>query len=409
MKKLRPEDVFTPAAPAVDSLVYAKRKDSSMLFSDTLNEKGTQILVYGDSAIGKTSFVLTELRTKKIPHIRVQCNSRMTSKQIADELLRELKEGIEQKEVKKDAVSPELSVNVYLAKAKFGGNTSTEIEKTLGGHMGSVQHITEILSKKKITLVVDDFEKAKDDNTKVFIANLAKNLSDRATSANSARIIVVGISDTADHLINADLSIDSRLMSLYIPRMNNEEMEEILQVGFNKLRIKEEDGIIKSLAGTFGGFPKYAHAIGLEVSRAVLATDNKVIETNSVAGAIRAFLRRYCRSVKARYEKATIVRCKPKQDYILVAKGLSELGISDDFTLEEARSAIEDYIRSQMYGMDPYSMDSYSMDKKKLKILLARLSKPERGSLFSKSSITGKYRFTDPLSPIFLNLGEYIP
>jgi len=404
MKSFKPEEVFTPAAPAVGSVVYAKRKNSAITFSETLNEKGSQVLVYGDSAIGKTSFVLTELRNKMIPHIRVQCNSKMTSKQISNELLRELKEGIEQKEIRKASISPELSVNVYLAKAKLGGESSDEIEKTLGGQMGSVQHITEILCTKKISLVVDDFEKAKDDYTKVFIANLAKNLSDRATSGKSARVIVVGISDTAEHLINADLSIDSRLMALYIPRMSDEEMEEILRVGFNKLRIKEEDGIIMSLASSFGGFPKYAHAIGLEVSRAVLAAGEKTIKTDAVARGMRAFLRRYCRSVKSRYEKATVVRCKPNQDYILVAKGLLELGRSNDFTLEEAKSAIEDYIRGQMYGEA-----TYSMDNKKLRTLLGRLCKAERGSLFSKSSITGRYRYTDPLSPIFLNLGQYIP
>ena len=125
MSKLKPEDVFTPAAPAVGSIVYARRRGPEQQFDDTLNEKGAQVLVYGDSAIGKTSFVLTELRRKKIEYVRVQCSSKMTWDQISKELMRELKEGIEHREVKEKSTSPELSVNVYVAKAKLGGESSS--------------------------------------------------------------------------------------------------------------------------------------------------------------------------------------------------------------------------------------------------------------------------------------------
>lgn len=407
MSHLTPEEVFTPAAPAVNSVVYTRRKVPEMEFKDTLNERGAQILVYGDSAIGKTSFVLRELRHKKIDHIRVQCNSRMTWDQISNELLRELKEGIEQREVTTKAISPELSVNVYFAKTKLSGESGKEIEKVLGGNLGSVQHITDILCTKKISFVIDDFEKAKVTATKVSVANLAKNLSDRATSGKSARVIVVGISYTADDLINADLSIDSRLVALQISRMNDEEMEKILSVGFEKLGIKDKDGIASSLAKCFGGFPKYAHAIGLEVSRAVFAADEKTVTPDSVQRGIRAFLQRYCRSARTRYNKATIVRYKPKPEYIMVVKALSELGALNEFTLEEANRTIEDHIRSSIYGKDKPS-EIFKMDQNKLRTILARLSKPERGSMFSRSKITGKYRYSDPLSPIFISLGENI-
>jgi hypothetical protein len=165
MSKLKPEMVFTPKAPAVDSIVYARRRGPEQEFGDALNEHGTQILVYGDSAIGKTSFVLTELRHKKIEYVRVQCSSKMTWEQISNELLRELKEGIEHREVTAKATSPELSVNVYVAKAKLGGESSKQTEKIIGGNLGTVQHITDILCKKKISLIIaimPDMEKQRE-------------------------------------------------------------------------------------------------------------------------------------------------------------------------------------------------------------------------------------------------------
>jgi len=407
MSKLKPEDVFTPAAPAVGSIVYTRRRGPEQQFEDTLNEQGTQVLVYGDSAIGKTSFVLTELRHKKIEHVRVQCSSKMTWEQISNELLRELKEGIEHREVTAKAISPELSVNVYVGKAKLGSESSKQIEKIIGGNLGTVQHITDILCKKEISLVIDDFEKAKVSHTKVCVANLAKNLSDRAGRGKSARVIIVGISDNADDLIEADLSIASRLQALKIPRMYDEEMEEILNVGFAKLGIRSEGTVIRSLASSFGGFPKYAHGIGLEVSRAVFAAGERELTKDSVQRGIVAFLSRYCRGAKARYNKATVVRCKPKAEYILVIKGLSEIGLLNEFTLDEAKKAVEDYMRKDSLGLTKYG-EMFVIEKQMLRTILKRLSKPERGSMFTKSKITGKYRYSDPLSPIFINVGEYV-
>lgn len=407
MSRLEPEDVFTPAAPAVGSIVYTRRRGPEQQFEDTLKEQGTQVLVYGDSAIGKTSFVLTELRHKKIGHVRVQCSSKMTWEHISNELLRELKEGIEHREVTSKAISPELSVNLYVAKAKLGGESSKQIEKIIGGNLGTVQHITDILCKKEISLVIDDFEKAKVSHTKVCVANLAKNLSDRAGRRKSARVIVVGISDNADDLIDADLSIASRLQALKIPRMNQEEMEEILNVGFAKLGIRGGGTVISSLASPFGGFPKYAHGIGLEVSRAVFAAGERELTKDSVQRGIGAFLRRYCRSANARYNKATIVRCKPKPEYILVVKGLSGIGALNEFTLNEAKQAVEHYVRKDSLKLTKAG-EMFEIEKKMLRTILKRLSKPERGSMFTRSKITGNYRYSDPLSPIFINVGGYV-
>jgi hypothetical protein len=53
-------------------------------------------------------------------------------------------------------------------------------------------------------------------------------------------------------------------------------------------------------------------------------------------------------------------------------------------------------------------VEAFEMEKDKLKRILNRLSRPERGSMFTRSKITGRYRYSDPLSPIFINLGEYV-
>jgi hypothetical protein len=403
MARFTPEEVFTPTAPAIDSMVYARREAAETTFKQILQERGNQVLVYGDSAIGKTSFVLTELLRTKLSYVRVQCTSRITWDQISPEILRKLEDGIVLRQLSTTGLSPEVSVNVYFAQAKLGGNLETQTEKLMAGNMGTVLHIADVLGKHGISLVIDDFEKANKGSTQSCVANLAKNLSDSASSSKSARVIVIGISDNADDLIDGDLSIASRLQALHLPRMTEDEMIQILHIGFTKLGITCPLGIMTKLASLLGGFPKYAHAMGLELSRVVLDSKERTISWDHFENAIHKFLHRYCRTAKTRYNKATVVRCTPKPEYILVVKGLAEIGLKGEFTFEQAIEALENYDQSLPSTGDRRG----EFDKQKFRRTLDELCKSIRGPMFSRSRTTGLYRFSDPLSPIYISLDGY--
>jgi Cdc6-like AAA superfamily ATPase len=400
--RLLPEDVFTPAAPAVDSKVYAGRIIPASLLTNILREKGTQILVYGDSAIGKTSFVLTELRRRNVNHLRVQCESRMKWGQITNEILRQLKEGMPRRKVETDTTEGGVSLNLYFAKVKGGGSSADTIEIDLAGDVGSIGHITDVLSKHQMNLIIDDFEKVSSRQTKTSVANLAKNISDAARSRNSPRIIVLGIADSADDLIEADQSIASRLHPLQLPRMEDEEIAAIVSKGFAQLDISCAATVIRSLSQILGGYPKYAHAIGLEMSRGVLEDNSASVTDANMRRGIRAFLRRYGTHVQAIYNKATVIRGKDNPSYSLVIKALADKGVVGDFTIDEAVARIASYANSQ----SPSARQGVQMSKKELRRILDRLCRKERGPMFARSSRTGRYYFHNPLSPICLMLGE---
>jgi len=398
MAKLTPEEVFTPASPAVDSIVYTHRRKSELTFRKILQERGTQCLIFGDSAIGKTSFVLTELRQRKINHIRIQCTNKMTWNNISQEILRTLEEGIATKKTSTETGKGEVSLNVYIAKFKAGADSVDATESELGGDIGTVPHITDILLRKKVNLIIDDFEKINSKSTKAAISNLAKSLSDSSRSRQSPRLIVIGIADTADDLIEGDMSIGSRLYSLNLPRMHTEELAQILSKGFTELKIDIPRRISREVSKLLGGFPKYAHAIGLELSRSFLSADKKKDFGSIFRTAMDSFLDRYCAHVKAIYNKATVIRGKPKQEYFLIIKGLAQCGLYDGFSLDEAHDSLKDYIRDQFSGEKTIPQ----IDRTKLRNYIRILSSDARGKIFIKSSRRGLYHYKEPLVPIYI-------
>ena len=392
MAKLKPEDVFTPSAPAVDSRVYTPRLSPETMMKDTLKEKGTQILVFGDSTLGKTSFVLNTLRTQRIEHVRVQCTSGMRWEDISQEFLRKVSEGMPR--VKRTSSDSEggLGFDVFLLKGDIKESRKTEIEVDIPGSKGSVGHIADVLLKRNMVLVVDDFEKIKNQSTKTSIANLAKNLSDTAGPSNLPKVVVIGIADSADELIDADLSMGARLYPIEIPRMEDEEMIDILTKGFNALKIRKKHEELKALCTNMGGFPKYAHALGLEISRAFFEQDGKELDEGVYKRGISKFMHRYSAHAKALYNKATVVRGKPNKEYTFLIKILAEKGARGDFSFEDAMEAINSVVEN--------------LDKKRVRVILNRLTQKQRGPIFHRSKKTGKYRYHNPLSPISILLGE---
>lgn len=398
MSRLSPEEVFTPAAPAVDSIVYTHRRAPELVFRNILQEAGTQCLIYGDSAIGKTSFVLTELRRRNINHIRIQCSNKMTWNNISQEILRKLKEGIVRKITSTEGDNEKFSLNVYIAKFKAGVDFTDKIESELGGDIGTVTHITDILLQKKVNLIIDDFEKITSKTTKASISNLAKNLSDSSKSRQSPRVIVIGIADTADDLIEGDMSIASRLHPLHLPRMAAEELADIFTKGFRKLKIDIPYSNSKNISNLLGGFPKYAHAIGLELSRAYLSADDKRDLGSIFRIATEHFLDRYCAHVTAIFNKATVIRGRPKQEYILIIKGVAECGLQNGFSLDTGHDGLKEYIRKQFSGQSTIPQ----IDRIKFRNYLRILSSDARGAIFIRSSRTGRYYYKEPLMPIYI-------
>ena len=103
-----------------------------------------------------------------------------------------------------------------------------------------------------------------------------------------------------------------------------------------------------------------------------------------------------------------MLRGKLKAEYILVVKALAKIGLYDDFTVEQAQEAVDEYIDRNISLSGEKAVPATKMERQKLRTILNRLSQKERGPMFAKSKRTGRYHYQNPLTPIFITLDEYI-
>lgn len=87
--------------------------------------------------------------------------------------------------------------------------------------------LEEVLFEQNIVLIVDDMENLSGEAEKLRIrlAEIAKNMSDDAVNYENsyAKIVFIGIAETADELWSDVTSLKSRLATIPVPYLSQEE------------------------------------------------------------------------------------------------------------------------------------------------------------------------------------------
>lgn len=74
------EEVFTPSSSA--DLTFVKRSNIEKKFHSQFRICGKQLIVYGHSGSGKTTFLNRYFKEKKISVVTIQCDANMSFDQI---------------------------------------------------------------------------------------------------------------------------------------------------------------------------------------------------------------------------------------------------------------------------------------------------------------------------------------
>lgn len=282
MAKRTPEQVFTPAKPVSDDM-FANRQFEGLQkrVEGALLEQGRQVILYGETGVGKTSLVNHVCRTRSIKRIRVECGDTF------EEMMRgALGQVIDRTEIETvEKLSAELSFG-----AKIHAIFNAEAKASISGER-RFQHnalslsstVAEAFRLKKIdVLFLDNFEnlsaKGHYAETATDIAQLMKSFSDRADEFDDApKVVVAGIPAASHELIDLDVATARRTAQIEVPRMPEEELEQILIRGETKLGMRFEGLIRPQIVKQSDGFPYYTHLFALHASRCAIENGNAAI------------------------------------------------------------------------------------------------------------------------------------
>jgi Cdc6-like AAA superfamily ATPase len=252
-----------------------------------------------------------------------------------------------------------------------------------------VRRILTLLSQSSLPiLIVDEFDRLSEVPRRAF-ADTIKTLSDHAVPAT---VILVGVADSVEQLIEEHASVERALVQIRMPRMSKEEIESIIRTGAQRLEMSIDEAAITRVSKLSQGLPHYAHLIGLYASRVTIDQSSVEITLTSIEAAVSRAVNGTQQSVRSTYDIA--VR-SPRKDnlfsLVLLACALAETNELGYFAAQDVRDPM------QKISGKKYEIPSFAQH-------LNDFCDQKRGPVLHKDGMRRRfrYRFVNPLLQPFV-------
>jgi len=385
-RSLEASKVFTPTAPIDERSLFAGRHTQIRQIVDVVNQKGQHAVLFGERGVGKTSLanILKDILISSYNNIispRINCYADDTFDSVIEKAFGEITLMSQRRKI---GFSDKTDLNKFNARDLIVGKIDPE----------SIRKALVLLSDIfKPIIIFDEFDRLKPNVQNVF-ADLIKALSDHAVGAT---IIIVGVADSIDQLISAHQSVERALMQIRMPRMSEDEVQEIFTKGYKHLGLSANDDAMLTATRLAQGLPHYAHLIGLHSSRIAIEKDVNTIDLGTIRESISLALGGAQQSIQSIWHKATM---SPRKDNLFATVLLScALAKTDElgyFAAQDVRGPLN-IITNKKYEIPNYSQH------------LKEFTEEKRGPVLKKIGTKRRYRFRfiNPLMQPFVIMRGY--
>jgi Cdc6-like AAA superfamily ATPase len=372
--------VFTPAVPISEKELFSGRLDQLRRIFDAVNQLGQHAVIFGERGVGKTSLaniigtILGGTRNTLAP--RINCESSDDFGTLSKKILSQ--------------------INLIQDRQKVGFQSGTQIKYVPATDaiknvtLSSVVDLLGTLGTRQLVIIIlDEFDRIKNRETRIAIADMIKALSDYSVPAT---LILVGVGETVDALIAEHRSIGRALVQVQMPRMSPQELNEILEKGGAKLEIPFSTESKKKISFLSQGLPHYTHLLGLHAVRNAIELGMDRVETVNVDNAIRKAVDNAQHSLQTGYRQAVSSSHQDSlHSQVLLACALAETDEFGYFAAIDVCPPMAAIMRKK-YGIPSFARH------------LGSFCKNQRGSVLKKTGIKRRfrYRFTDPLMQPFV-------
>lgn len=227
-------DVFVPVGtPTLTYVTREKEKD----FQNALNRPGKQIYLHGMSGCGKTSLYETVMKENQQKYIMVPCKASFENSLV-------------------------LNVNIYFKVARklpeFNPAAHYDLQIAQLTH-DAMDRLAEDLGKEKVVLVLDDFHRLPlpvmrefADTVKTFVLL-------------NAKILFVGVSNTADQLISMYPDLNQRIDGIELKTLSRGNLLKIIERGSEILNVKFDPSLSTAIIKQSLGSASLVHDLCLSI------------------------------------------------------------------------------------------------------------------------------------------------
>jgi Cdc6-like AAA superfamily ATPase len=370
--------VFTPGSPINERDLFAGRVTEIHKILDAISQRGYHAVLYGERGVGKTSLsnvlsgFLSETGARNFLVPRVNCDasdsySSLWRKALQDIVVSKARPGI-----------------------GFGANEIEETQQIVESLPRDItpddvrRVLTRLSAGLFLIVIFDEFDRLKDRSVTVSMADTVKALSDYAVGAT---ILLIGVADSVDELIQEHQSIERALVQVPMPRMSEDEIREIIENGLGRLNMTISEQASDEITSLSQGIPYITHLLALHSARAALREDKTQIDFSHVEAGISKALDQWQQSIKSAYYNATKSQ-QPGNIFkeVLLACALSEIDDLGYFTAAAVRIPLR-IITGRQYDIPNFARH------------LKELSEPGRGDMLQRVGQTRRlrYRFRSPI------------
>lgn len=294
------KDHFRPSSPVdKQDLFKGRRAQLGRVFS-SVQEAGQHSVIYGERGVGKTSlaYIVKNLFLGIDPNsprigVRFQCS-------IDDDFTRAWKKLI-------PATLSEVDLLPRAMRESLREPLDRAEDILMEGALSPddvFRAINVIARQIPLLVIVDELDRIGGEllSTQMF-ADLIKTLSD---SIVPCTVLMVGVADSVDGLIQGHQSIERALKQVQMPRMTDDELRPILVEGFDAVDLAGEDDVLATIIKLAQGLPHYAHLLGGIIGEQALIAGRRVIGMDALPMATRTALEEAQRTIQVQYAEAVV-------------------------------------------------------------------------------------------------------
>lgn len=286
---------FTPGTPVNDRDLFAGRLDQLGKVGDAITQLGYHAVLFGDRGVGKTSLanVISQMQIagRSLAACKVTCDAGDTFTSLWKKAFQELSVitvqpgfGFTQEDV----------IGTLSLEQNVPDNASpNDIRRLMAGISGAAD----------ILVIFDEFDRIVSPATTGLMADTIKSLSD---SGLNCTILIVGVAESVDALIENHASVERALVQVALPRMSKDEIGQIIDKGLERLGMKIDKKPRSELISLSQGLPYVTHLLALHVARSALRDNRLAITEGDLDAGIKGALDQWQQSVKSAHYKAVM-------------------------------------------------------------------------------------------------------
>lgn len=294
----RPENIFTPVAPATRRTLFAPRPDAADALRAAISGTSTSVVVHGEAGVGKTTLVLDTLHAAGAASWR-------TDLRAGDDL---------------PALASRLSV---------GASTPEALAAQLTARAAGAA----------IVLVLDAFDAAAPALRDAILATV------RALPANLTCVL------TGTAYAPEAWRADESVPAVRVTRIGEADAIAALANAFAAIGRGVDDAVLERVVTLANGLPGVLHALGAALLRAADADGAAVVGDTQLERAVAAVVAAAPDAVSGAYEQSIVRARRGIFPEILLACALSPRDEAGAFSAADVRDTLQRIVRREVRGL----------------------------------------------------------